>query len=133
MKVEVIKKLIQHDYTDSPWKVLACCILLNRTTRIQVRSILDEFFIKYTSPYKVIKADPADIAKLIQPLGLYNRRSVSIQRFCSDYVEKEWSDPRELYGIGTYGWEAWEIVINKNYNIAPTDSVLRNYLAWLKA
>jgi methyl-CpG-binding domain protein 4 len=133
MKVEVVKRLIQHDYVDSPWKVLACCILLNRTTRVQVRSILEEFFSRYTSPYKVLSANPVDIASLIQPLGLYNRRSVSIQKFCSDYVEKDWNDPRELYGIGEYGWEAWEIVVNKNYKIAPTDSVLRNYLTWVNS
>jgi len=34
----------------------------------------------------------------------------------------------ELYGIGQYAKDSWEIFQNKNNNIKPNDKVLQEYL-----
>jgi methyl-CpG-binding domain protein 4 len=69
--------------------------------------------------------------EVIKPLGLYNRRAKLLKEFSQDYVSKDWADPRELKGIGLYGWEAWVILMEDRTDITPTDSVLRRYLEWL--
>ena len=34
----------------------------------------------------------------------------------------------ELYGIGQYAKDSWEIFQNNNMNVKPTDKVLQEYL-----
>ena len=53
--------LIQERYINDPWKLLICCIFLNRTQTIQLLSILDVFFIRYPNPKKLIKSDKKNI------------------------------------------------------------------------
>lgn len=128
-----VTRLIQHDHAHDPWRVLACCILLNRTGRKQVRAVLDEFFRRWPDAESCAAGDPGEIAEVTKTLGMYNKRSAAIKRFSSDYLSKDWSDPRELHGIGLYGWEAYEIVCKGNRSVAATDKVLARYLEYANA
>lgn len=128
-----IKKLIQHSYSKNPYRLLVCCLLLNRTGGHQVRDIIKEFFRKWPSAQVLLRADDAELIELIRPLGFYNRRAKLLKEFAHDYLHKHWFDPRDLKGIGTYGFEAWRIVMLGEEDFTPTDSVLRRYLAWRAA
>jgi methyl-CpG-binding domain protein 4 len=44
----------------------------------------------------------------------------------------DWSEPSELYGIGKYGQDSWEIFQKGNLDVEPTDGVLNKYLAWAR-
>lgn len=126
-------KLIQHPYSDDPWRVMICCILLNRTGGRQVRSILDEFFRRWPHEFNAHMADPGEIEQVIRPLGLGNRRAKTIVKFSTEYIYNKWSDPRSLHGIGQYAWEAWQIVCNGRTDIKSTDKVLQKFLDYANA
>ena len=123
----IIRPLLQEVYQDDAWKMLVCCILLNLTKRTQVDIIRDELFKLYPTPNKMKNANQSELSKLLQPLGLYNRRAKSLKRFSEDWV-KGFNSVDELYGIGQYAKDSWEIFQNNNRNVNPTDKVLIEYL-----
>ena len=123
----MIRPLLQEVYQDDAWKMLVCCILLNLTKRTQVDIIRDELFKLYPTPNKMKNANQSELSKLLQPLGLYNRRAKSLKRFSEDWV-KGFNSVDELYGIGQYAKDSWEIFQNNNRNVNPTDKVLMEYL-----
>ena len=122
--------LLQEIYNEHPWRMLVCCIMLNCTSRKQVDRVRDEFFKKYPDANVAKEADRAEMAELIASLGFKNRRANTIVRFSNDWVNQEWSEPSELYGIGKYAQDSWEIFQKGNLNVEPTDGVLNQYLAW---
>jgi methyl-CpG-binding domain protein 4 len=123
----MIRPLLQEVYQADAWKMLVCCILLNLTKRTQVDIIRDELFKLYPTPNKMKNANQSELSKLLQPLGLYNRRAKSLKRFSEDWV-KGFNSVDELYGIGQYAKDSWEIFQNNNRNVNPTDKVLMEYL-----
>ena len=74
-----------------------------------------------------MKADESELANLLQPLGLYNRRAKSLKKMSEGYV-KGFRSVDELFGIGQYAKDSWEIFQNNNMNIKPSDKVLQEYL-----
>ncbi len=127
----MIRPLLQEIYQDDPWKMLVCCILLNLTKRTQVDGIRDELFKLYPTPHKMKDADVDKLSKLLQPLGLYNRRAQSLKRFSEEWIEG-FKSVDELYGIGQYAKDSWEIFQNNNIDITSTDKVLTKYLKIIK-
>ena len=123
-------ELLQEIYFDDPWKSQVCCILLNCTRRVQVDRIRAELFSKYSTPELMAEADPADLAELLRPLGFYNRRAKSLIRFSTEWITHNWQHPRELYGIGQYAADSWDIFYNNRLDINPNDGVLVKYVIW---
>lgn len=124
--------LLQEIYLQDPWKMLVCCIMLNCTSRKQVDQVRFSFFKKYSTADAILKADLEEIKNEIALLGFKNRRANTIVRFSQDWKTLGWIDPKELYGIGKYAQDSWEIFQKKNLNVEPTDGVLLQYLAWAK-
>ena len=124
---EIIRPLLQEVYQDDGWKMLTCCMLLNLTNRKQVDTIRDELFSKYPTPQVMMNANQSELADLLQPLGLYNRRAKSLIKMSKGYV-KGFKDVSELYGIGQYAKDSWEIFQLGNHNVKPRDLVLQEYL-----
>lgn len=128
MKIrDIVRPLLQEIYQPDGWKMLTCCMLLNLTNRRQVDVIRDELFRRYPTPKDMMNADESELAQLLQPLGLYNRRAKSLKKMSEGYV-KGFKSVDELYGIGQYAKDSWEIFQNNNRNIKPTDKVLQEYL-----
>ena len=123
----MIRPLLQEIYQDDAWKMLVCCILLNLTKRTQVDIIRDELFRLYPTPSKMKNANVDRLSNLLQPLGLYNKRARTLKRFSEGWV-KGFKSVDELYGIGQYAKDSWEIFQNNNRNVKPTDKVLLEYL-----
>ena len=124
---EIIRPLLQEIYRDDGWKMLVCCMLVNVTNRKQVDTIRDELFINYPTPKHMMRAKHTDLVDIIKPLGLYNTRADRLIKMSEGYV-KGFKSVDELYGIGQYAKDSWEIFQNKNNNIKPTDKVLQEYL-----
>ena len=124
--------LLPEIYNEHPWRVLVCCIMLNCTSRKQVDRVRDEFFKKYPTPTDVSLADSEEMAELLAPLGFRNRRTHTIKRFSRDWTTLEWKEPKELYGIGKYAQDSWEIFMKGNLKVEPTDGVLEKYLTWAR-
>ncbi len=124
---EIIRPLLQEIYQDDGWKMLVCCMLVNLTNRIQVDTVRDKLFSKYPTPQDMMRAKHKDLVDIIKPLGLYNTRAERLIKMSEGYV-KGFKSVDELYGIGQYAKDSWEIFQNKNNNIKPTDEVLQEYL-----
>ena len=128
MKIrDIVRPLLQEIYQPDGWKMLTCCMLLNLTNRRQVDVIRDELFKRYPTPKKMMKANESELAELLKPLGLYNRRAKSLKKMSEGYV-KGFKSVDELYGIGQYAKDSWEIFQNNNINVKPMDKVLQEYL-----
>ena len=124
---EIIRPLLQEVYQDDGWKMLTCCMLLNLTNRKQVDTVRDELFSRYPTPKDMMNANQSKLADLLKPLGLYNRRAKSLIKMSKGYI-KGFKNVSELYGIGQYANDSWEIFQNNNIKVNPTDKVLLEYL-----
>ena len=124
---KIIRPLLQEIYQDDGWKMLTCCMLLNLTNRKQVDTIRDELFKKYPTPKDMMNAKHRELADILKPLGLYNRRATSLRLMSAGYIGG-FKSLDELYGIGKYAKDSWEIFQNNNMSVNPTDKVLQEYL-----
>jgi methyl-CpG-binding domain protein 4 len=120
--------IIQQEFQHDPWKMLIGCIMLNQTSNKNVRQVIYSFFDKWPTPQDVVNADPNEIREHIRPLGFYNIRTNRIQRFSHEYIVKTFTSASELYGIGKYANDSYEIFIKGNLNVDPTDKILRRFL-----
>jgi methyl-CpG-binding domain protein 4 len=120
--------IIQQEFQHDPFKMLIGCIMLNQTSNKNVRQVIYSFFERWSTPQSIIEADPNEIREHIRPLGFYNIRTNRIIRFSREYIEKTFSRASELYGIGKYADDSYEIFIRGNKNVNPTDKILIKYL-----
>jgi len=125
---KIVRPLLQEIYQQDGWKMLTCCMLLNLTNRKQVDTIRDELFKRYPTPNKMMNANQSELAELLKPLGLYNRRAKSLKKMSEGYV-KGFKSVDELYGIGQYAKDSWDIFQNNDVGVIPTDKVLLAYLS----
>ena len=121
--------IIQQEFQHDPWKMLVGCIMLNQTSNKNVRQVIYSFFDRWPTPNAVIEADPIEIREHIRKLGFYNMRTNRIVRFSQEYITKKFSKASELYGIGKYADDSYEIFINGNTDVQPTDKILIRFLA----
>ncbi len=124
---EIIRPLLQEIYQDNGWKMLVCCMLVNVTNRKQVDIVRNELFTKYPTPEDMMKAEHSELVEIIKPLGLYNTRAERLIKMSEGYVNG-FNDVTELYGIGQYAKDSWEIFQLGNRNVKPRDLVLQEYL-----
>jgi len=119
--------LIQEEYLDDRWKMMVCCILLNQTNNKQVRPILSSVFELIPDPLSAIGCDPEVLAAVIKTTGFQNIKASRIKKLSQKWQDG-FNDVTELPGIGKYGKESWEIFVNKNLSITPTDKKLSAYI-----
>lgn len=118
-------------YSD-PWKLLVCCMLLNKTHANQVRKVMWDLFALIPSPGAAVAAETSAVEEIIQPLGLFRKRAAALQRMSDEYLKKDWHDPRELHSVGQYGSDAyWIFCRGKWRDVEPQDKDLIRYKMWL--
>jgi len=119
--------LIQEEYKNDGWKMLVCCILLNQTNNKQVRPILSSVFELIPDPISTIGCDPERLAAVIKTTGFQNIKATRIIK-----LSQKWIDGFELVsdlpGIGKYGVDSWNIFIEDDLSVIPTDKKLLGYL-----
>jgi len=102
--------------------------MLNQTHNRQVRRVIYNFFERFPTPQSITEDSIPEMAEMLRPLGFYNRRANSIYRFSHEYINKDYKHVSELHGIGKYASDSYEIFINDNRNVNPTDKILNAYL-----
>jgi methyl-CpG-binding domain protein 4 len=102
--------------------------MLNQTSNKNVRQVIYTFFDRWPTPQSILNANPDEIRDHIRPLAFNNRRTQTIIRFSREYIEKTFNRASELYGIGKYADDSYEIFIRGNTNVNPTDKILIRYL-----
>ena len=110
------------------WQHMVAVIMLNQTTRKSVKKILPNFLNHWSRPSQFIQANPKQVQEIIKPLGMVNVRTKRLLRMTVDFLTWDGIDATELYGIGKYGSDSYEIFFKRNYNVIPTDKELKRYL-----
>ena len=110
------------------WQHMVGVIMLNQTGRKPVKTVLPLFLSKWSYPQKFLKSTPEEVKEVIWPLGMVNVREKRLRRMTEDYLEWDLNDATELYGIGKYGSDSYEIFFKQNYTVQPTDKELIRYL-----
>lgn len=138
--------LLEELFVDDPWQLLISTIMLNRTTRLQVDSVLCTFLRRWPTPHAVLAAEVENLVDTLRPLGMCQRRAVGIQRFSKEYLElaarKMQQDPSadercfsmedvmNLYYCGEYASAAYKIFIQGDCSEDPCDHALKAYAAY---
>jgi hypothetical protein len=125
-------RLIQEDYLDDPWRVLVCCVLLNRTNgHQQTVHVLPELFRRWPTAAAMGDAPAEEIADLIRPLGFQNRRSrvLGMLSRAWDLSPARTRDMVEcMPGVGKYAADAFALLC-LGESADPEDKELRRWLA----
>jgi methyl-CpG-binding domain protein 4 len=119
--------MVQQQITNS-WEHMVGVIMLNQTGRKPVKTALPEFLYWFPTPHAVIEADEGFVKNIIAPLGMSNVRYKRLIGMSRDYLTWDGVDATDLYGIGKYGSDSYEIFFKKNYSVQPTDKELKRYL-----
>jgi methyl-CpG-binding domain protein 4 len=119
--------MVQQQITNS-WEHMVGVIMLNQTGRKAVKTTLPEFLYWFPTALSLLHADEEFVKSIIQPLGMVNVRYNRLIRMSQDYLTWDGKDAEELFGIGKYGSDSYEIFFKKNYSVKPTDKELKRYL-----
>jgi hypothetical protein len=110
------------------WQHMVGVIMLNQTGRKPVKIVLPEFLERWPTPEALLRSRIIDIEELIKPLGMYRVRAKRIYKMSIDFLSWNGDDASDLYGIGKYGSDSYEIFWKNNLSVQPTDKELLRYL-----
>lgn len=111
------------------WQHMVAVIMLNQTGRKPVKTVFPLFIKQFpTMLHVVYGSTPEEVKEVIWPLGLVNVREKRIRKMSEQIINWDRNDATELYGIGKYGSDSYEIFFKQNYNVKPTDKELIRYL-----
>ena len=116
------------------WQHMVAVIMLNQTGRKPVKTVFPIFMDRWRTPDAFYRAffyfgQEQEIRDIIWPLGMVNVRYQRLKRMTEDFMTWDHGDAQDLYGIGKYGSDSYEIFFRQNYAVQPTDKELRRYLA----
>lgn len=114
------------------WQHMVAVIMLNQTGRRPVKTVFPIFMHHWSEPIEFMDAQESQVRDMIWPLGLVNVRYQRLRRMTLDFLTWTFDDATQLYGIGKYGSDSYEIFFKKNYSVNPTDKELKRYLRDLK-
>jgi methyl-CpG-binding domain protein 4 len=110
------------------WQHMVAVIMLNQTGRKPVKTIFPIFMSHWPHPFEFLKATEEEVKDVIRPLGMVNVRYKRLCRMTEDFLTWDCNNATQLYGIGKYGSDSYEIFFKKNYQVKPTDKELIRYL-----
>ena len=110
------------------WRHMVAVIMLNQTGRKPVKTVYPLFMHYWPTPYTLLNSTPKQVKDIIWSLGMSTVKENRIRRMTEDYVKWDGVDASQLYGIGKYGSDSYEIFFKNNYTVDPTDKELRRYL-----
>ncbi len=120
--------LMVQQQVHSAWQHFVGVIMLNQTGRKPVKTVLPKFLAKWPTAKVFLGSNSIDVIEVIRPLGMAVVRENRIRKMSFDYLTWDGVDATELYGIGKYGSDSYEIFFKNNYNVKPTDKELIRYL-----
>ena len=110
------------------WQHMVAVIMLNQTGRKPVKTVFPIFMHHWPTPLQFHRAQEQPVRDVIWPLGMVNVRYKRLKGMTRDILTWHGEDATDLYGIGRYGSDSYEIFFKKNYSVKPTDKELRRYL-----
>ena len=110
------------------WQHMVAVIMLNQTGRKPVKTVFPVFMHHWPTPSKFVQASEQQVKDVIWSLGMVNVRTKRLQKMTWDLAIWDLDDATQLYGIGKYGSDSYEIFFKQNYNVEPTDKELIRYM-----
>ena len=110
------------------WQHMVAVIMLNQTGRKPVKTVLPVFLHNWPHPFQFLQASEQEVKDVIWSLGMVNVRYKRLCKMTQDFLTWNCDDASQLYGIGKYGSDSYEIFFKKNYTVKPTDKELIRYL-----
>lgn len=121
--------LMVQQQINGAWQHMVGVIMLNQTGRKPVKTVLPEFLSRWpTEMHFYFLADLDVVKDVIRPLGMVNVREKRLRRMTQDFLTWDRNNAADLYGIGKYGSDSYEIFFKQNYSVQPTDKELIRYL-----
>ena len=121
--------LMVQEQVNSVWEHMVGVICLNMTYRKQVKKVLPELFKKYPNAEKFVKGNIEHQEKLLQPLGMVHVRTERLRRMSQDFLDWDFKDATDLYGIGKYGSDSYRIFYK---NEIPNDVQDKELIKYIK-
>ena len=112
----------------SKWQHMVAVICLNQTGRKKVKKILPEFFDNFPTALDLLQSDVDTIAEMLKELGMKNVRANRIWRMSKEYLTWDGNDAKELFGIGKYGSDSYEIFYKNKIPDNIQDKELKRYV-----
>ena len=97
------------------WQHMVAVIMLNQTGRKPVKWVLPRFLHQWPAPLNFLRAQEDAVKSVIWPLGLMNVRYKRLKGMTLDFLTWDFKNPRDLYGIGKYGSDSYEIFFKQNF------------------
>ena len=120
--------LMVQQQIEGEWQHMVAVICLNQTGRKKVKKILPEFFKKFPTPERLLQSNRDTIAEMLKDLGMKNVRAHRIWRMTEEYIAWDGEDATELFGIGKYGSDSYEIFYKNRVPDNVQDKELRRYI-----
>ncbi len=79
--VHSLRDLIQEQYYPDVFKVMVCCLLLNRCRGVTVRKVVDTLFLKFPNASSMAEANVGELTDILRPLGFQNQRAKRLVEF----------------------------------------------------
>ena len=120
--------LMVQQQVDNVWQHMVGVICLNLTNRKQVKAVLPKFFAKWPTHNALLHATKNQIEEVIAPLGMRKVRAERLYRMSEQFGDWDGEDATELYGIGKYGSDSYQIFFMNNIPANVQDKELRKYI-----
>ena len=120
--------LMVQQQVGSKWQHMVAVICLNQTGRKKVKKILPEFFDNFPTALDLLQSDVDTIAEMLKELGMKNVRANRIWRMSKEYLTWDGNDAKELFGIGKYGSDSYEIFYKNKIPDNIQDKELKRYV-----
>ena len=120
--------LMVQQQVESVWQHMVGVICLNQTGRKKVKKVLPEFFEKFPTAIHLLQSDKDKIADMLEELGMKNVRAHRIWRMSEEYLGWDGEDATELFGIGKYGSDSYEIFYKNKIPDNIQDKELKRYV-----
>ena len=120
--------LMVQQQVKSVWQHMVGVICLNQTGRKKVKKVLPKFFKEFPTAIDLLQSDRDTIAEILKDLGMKNVRAQRIWRMSEEYLGWDGEDATELFGIGKYGSDSYEIFYKNRIPDNVQDKELRRYI-----
>jgi len=113
---------------ENVWQHMVGVICLNLTNRKQVKAVLPKFFAKWSTHDSLVHATRREIEEVIEPLGMKHVRAERLYRMSEQFKDWDGEDATQLYGIGKYGSDSYELFYKKRIPKNVGDHELKRYI-----
>ena len=120
--------LMVQQQVKSIWQHMVGVICLNQTGRKKVKKVLPKFFKEFPTAIDLLQSDKDTIADMLEELGMKNVRAHRIWRMSEEYLGWDGEDAKELFGIGKYGSDSYEIFYKNKIPDNIQDKELKRYV-----